>query len=284
MNKFLLIVFLCVFNLIFSQDQERDVIRGRIIADSLAVENITVLNLSTNVGAVSDFDGEFSIKARANDTLVFQGLAYVSQKYIITESDLLIDEFKIKLAVKITELDEVIVTPNSLTGILDTDTKKIKVYGLDMSKIDLSKLKPDEIRNTKPVHPDATSNLSSLRGIDFIAIFKMFTSKKKKEERRLKRLEQHENEKWSKEVLAKSFYQHLMQRYSHSFFVSNLKIKSEDIIAFVSFAEPDYAELSRLLKKENELILVEYLIQKSKEFKRNKSLENHTNSNYEEEK
>lgn len=284
MNKFLLIVFLCVFNLIFSQDQERDVIRGRIISDSLAVENITVLNLSTNVGAVSDFDGEFSIKARANDTLVFQGLAYVSQKYIITESDLLIDEFKIKLAVKITELDEVIVTPNSLTGILETDTKKIKVYGLDMSKIDVSKLKPDEIRNAKPVHPNANSNLSSLRGIDFIAIFKMFTSKKKKEERRLKRLEQHENEKWSKEVLAKSFYQHLMQRYSHSFFVSNLKIKSEDIIAFVSFAEPDYAELSRLLKKENELILVEYLIQKSKEFKRNKSLENHTNSNYEEEK
>lgn len=284
MNKFLLIVFLCVFNLVFSQDQERDVLRGRIIADSLAVENITVLNLSTNVGAVSDFDGEFSIKARANDTLVFQGLAYVSQKYIITESDLLIDEFKIKLAVKITELDEVIVTPNSLTGILETDTKKIKVYGLDMSKIDVSKLKPDEIRNAKPVHPNANSNLSSLRGIDFIAIFKMFTSKKKKEERRLKRLEQHENEKWSKEVLVKSFYQHLMQRYSHSFFVSNLKIKSEDIIAFVSFAEPDYAELSRLLKKENELILVEYLIQKSKEFKRNKSLEKHTNSNYEEEK
>lgn len=284
MNKILLVLFLFFFIQVFSQDKEREVLRGRIVSDSLTIENITVLNLSTKVGAVSDFDGGFSIKTRVSDTLVFQGLAYVSQKYIVTESDFLIDEFKIKLDVKVTELDEVIVTPNSLSGILENDTKKIKVYSLDVAGIDFSKLQPDEVRNTKPVNPDADSNLSSLRGIDFIAIFKMFTSQKKKEEKRLKRLEQHENKKWSKEVLAKSFYQHLMQRYSHSFFVSNLKIKNEDIISFVAFAEPNYDGLSRLLKKENELNLVEYLIQKANEFNRNKSLEKHTNTNYEEKK
>ncbi len=284
MNKLLVVVFLSFLNLAFSQDKEREVLRGRIVSDSLTIENITVLNLSTKIGAVSDFDGGFSINARANDTLIFQGLAYVSQKYIVTESDFLIDEFKIKLDVKVTELDEVIVTPNSLTGILETDTKKIKVYGLDMSKIDVSKLQPEDIRNSKPFHPDANSNLSSLRGIDFIAIFKMFTSQKKKEEKRLKRLEQYEKEKWRTKVLEKSFYEHLMQRYSHNFFVSNLKIKNEDIVSFVAFAEPSYDELSRLLKKENELNLVEYLINKAKEFNRNKSLKKHTNTDYEEKK
>lgn len=57
--------------------------------------------------------------------MVFQGLSFLSQKYVLTESDFLIDDFKIKLEIKVNELDEVIVTPSSLTGILEVDTKKL---------------------------------------------------------------------------------------------------------------------------------------------------------------
>lgn len=246
----------------------------------MEVENITVLNVSTKIGAISDIDGYFSIKARVKDTLVFQGLAYISQKYILTESDFLVDNFKIKLDVKVNALDEVVVTPNSLTGILEVDTEKINVYELNMAGIDFSKLGPDDVRNSKSINPVVDSNFSSLRGINFGLLLDMFTSKERKERKKQERLEKHENEQWKKEVMVKSFYEHLMHRYSHNFFITNLNVKNEEIISFVSYAEPnDFNFMAKILKHENEIQLIEYLVKKSEEFNRNKKLKKATNIN-----
>lgn len=276
MSKIFFFIGLLFCVTVFSQDKEREVLRGQIVADSMDVENITILNVTTNIGSVSDVDGFFSINAKAKDTLVFQGLSFLSQKYVLTESDFLIDDFKIKLEIKVNELDEVIVTPSSLTGILEVDTKKINVYGLDLGNVDVSKLSPEEIRNTKPLNPVANSNFSSLMGVDFKALFGMFISKKKKEKRKIERIEKYENEQWERKVLSKSFYEHLMARYSHSFFKSNLNIKNEDLVSFVSFAEPMFSDMANLLKYENEMLLVEYLVQKSKEFNSNKKVKKDT--------
>lgn len=280
MNNLIHIIFILVFCFSFSQEKEREVLRGKIISDSMEVENITVLNVSTQIGAISDVDGYFSIKARAKDTLVFQGLAYVSQKYILTESDFLVDNFKIKLYVKVNELDEVVVTPNSLTGILEVDTEKINVYGLDLAGIDISKLAPDDVRNSKSINPAVDSNFSSLRGINFGLLLDMFTSKERKERKKQERIEKHEKEQWQREVMAKSFYEHLMNRYSHNFFITNLNVNNQEIISFVSFAEPnDFSLMAEMLKYENEIQLVEYLVKKSEEFNRNKKRKKDTNTN-----
>ncbi|BCY27398.1 carboxypeptidase-like regulatory domain-containing protein [Flavobacterium okayamense] len=277
MSKIFFYIGLLFCVTVFSQDKEREVLRGQIVADSMDVENITILNVTTNIGSVSDVDGFFSINVKAKDTLVFQGLSFLSQKYVLTESDFLIDDFKIKLEIKVNELDEVIVTPSSLTGILEVDTKKINVYGLDLAGIDVLKLSPDEIRNTKPLNPVTNSNFSPLMGVDFKALFGMFSSKKKKEKRKIERIEKHENEQWERKVMSKSFHEHLMARYSHNFFKSNLNIKNEDLVSFVFFAEPTFSEMAKLLKYENEIQLVEYLVKKSKEFNSNKNVQNDTN-------
>ena len=65
----------------------------------------------------------------------------------------------------------------------------------------------------------------------------------------------------------------MLERFSHNFFVETLKIKNEDIPMFMSFAELNVYELSPLLKAENELKLIEYLINKSEEFKLQKAKE-----------
>ena len=278
MNRSLQFILFLLCSVTFSQEKEREVLRGKIVADSMEVENITILNVTTSIGAISDFDGYFSIKATANDTLVFQGLAYISQKYVLSESDFLVDEFKVKLEVKVNELDEIVVTPNSLTGILEVDTEKLNVYEFNMGGIDVSKLSPDKIKDTKPIHPDANSNLSSLRGINFLAIFGMFVSKERKEKRKQERIQKHEEEMWNRKILSKSFYEHLMSRYSHNFFITNLKIENKDIISFVAFAEPDFSKMAEILKYDNEIELVEYLVQKSQEFNSNKKVKKHTNT------
>lgn len=277
MNKVFLIVMILLFSFGFSQEKEREILYGKVIADTMDVVNITVFNKSTNVGAVTDFDGLFSIKAKAKDTLVFRALSFESKHYVVTEADMLIDDFKVKLEIKINELNELVLTPNALTGIIEVDVNKINVFMPDLGGIDISKLGPDDIRNTKPSNPIENEGFSSLRGINFLAIFDLFVSKDRKEKNRLKRLRQYEDKKWNKEVLVQSFYTHLFKRYSYNFFVSNLEIKKEDITSFIAFAEPDIDKLSHLLKYENEMELIEYLLEKREAFYSNKKEENTTN-------
>lgn len=88
MKNKLLFVFLITSFTSFSQIKERELIVGKIKSDSLEVENITIFNVSSNIGAITDVDGKFSINIREKDTLVIQGLAYLSTKYIVQKTDL----------------------------------------------------------------------------------------------------------------------------------------------------------------------------------------------------
>ena len=112
MRKSYFVLLLIIFaQTIFAQGIPRKVLRGKIVADSIEVENLTVYNISSRIGAITDIDGKFSINARATDTLYIQGLSYDSKKYVLTDKDFWLPVLEIKLYVKITELNEVIITP-----------------------------------------------------------------------------------------------------------------------------------------------------------------------------
>ena len=57
-NNILLFFILVITQIGFSQGIERKVLRGKIVADSLEVENLTVYNITSNVGAITDVDGK----------------------------------------------------------------------------------------------------------------------------------------------------------------------------------------------------------------------------------
>lgn len=269
MRKSYFVLLLIIFSqTIFAQGIQRKILRGKIVADSIEVENLTVYNISTNIGAITDIDGKFSINARATDTLYIQGLSYNSKIYILTEKDFWLPILEIKLYIKITELNEVIITPYTLTGDLSEDTKRIQVYGEGFSKIDTKVIKnyEDDIRSGPPINT-ALSNNFAQTGIDFMLIGKGIAnllgikgnpkanSEREFEKRRIR------------DIQSKSFSEHIHERFSNSFFVETLKIKNENIPMFMSFAELNVYELAHLLKSENELKLIEYLILKAKEFK-----------------
>ena len=271
-NNILLFFILVITQIGFSQGIERKVLRGKIVADSLEVENLTVYNITSNVGAITDVDGKFSINARATDTLFIQGLSYDSKRYILTDKDFWLPVLEIKLHVKITELNEIIITPYTLTGNLNEDTKRIQVYGEGFAKIDAKVVKyyDDDIRLGTPENT-AMPNVFAPTGVNLLGIVvgianlvgikgnPKSNSERVFEERRIRDLQ------------SKSFSEHMLERFSHNFFVETLKIKNEDIPMFMSFAELNVYELSPLLKAENELKLIEYLINKSEAFKLQKA-------------
>ena len=170
--------FLLVFSFsTFAQDRPREVLFGRIVADSMEVSQITILNVNTNLFAISNDNGNFSIKAREKDTLVFQGLSFNSLQYVLKTTDFKVEEFIVKLEVKLNELNEVTVTPNSLTGIVEVDTKRLKVYGEDFLGIDYSALQFENDRHSKVVNPITNAGFSELSGVNFKKIGEMFISK-----------------------------------------------------------------------------------------------------------
>ena len=263
---------------ILAQEKERAVLKGRIISDSTEVENVTVINKTTGVGAITDFDGIFSIKAREKDTLYFKAVNFVSKAYVLTESDFWIEELEIRLRYKINELDEVIVTPYSLTGNLKEDTKRLKVYTPDIAGIDYSKLVFADDKYSPVKNEAMYSGFSPLSGVNFLAIFDMiFPGNSKKRDL----IKEEAEKKRQRELLSHSFYDLLLSRYSQNFMVQNLKIPQDEIHLFADFARPDNEKMFYLMKYENEMALVEYLVQKSEEYNRNKTEKKATNEEYE---
>lgn len=272
-NNILLFFILVITQIGFSQGIERKVLRGKIVADSLEVENLTVYNITSNVGAITDVDGKFSINARATDTLFIQGLSYDSKRYVLTDKDFWLPVLEIKLHVKITELNEIIITPYTLTGDLKEDTKRIQVYGEGFSKIDMRiKHYEDDVRMGTPINT-AMPNQFAPTGISFLPLINGLSSLLGVKGDPKKNSERVFEERRIRDLQSKSFSEHMLERFSHNFFVETLKIKNEDIPMYMSFAELNVYELSPLLKAENELKLIEYLINKSEEFKLQKAKE-----------
>jgi hypothetical protein len=269
--KAILFVILSLFaNFLFAQGIERKVLRGIVVVDSFDVEAVTVRNISSNLNAKTDIDGKFSIRARATDTLFFESQSFISQRYILSQKDFWKEELEIRLHVKITELDELIITPYTLSGNLTEDTKRIQVYGDGFALIDAKKIMhyEDDVRMGAPINT-AMPNVFAPTGVNLLGIVVVGlvnlvgvkTNPKKNSERVFE-------ERRIKNLQSKSYSDHLFERFSHSFFVETLKIKNEDIPLFMGFSELNVYDLSPLLKPENELKLIDYLIQKAAEFKK----------------
>ena len=254
----------------FGQHIERKVLKGRIVADSIEVENLTIFNITSNVGAVTNVDGKFSVKARATDTLFIQGISYDSKKYVLTDKDFWLEELEIRLQVRVTELNEVEITPYTLTGIIEEDIKRIQVYGDGFAKIDAKKVMyyEDDVRLGTPVNTAMPSHFApNGSNFNFLAIGAGIVSLFLKEDNSKRNSERVFEERRQRDIQSKSFSDHMFERFSHNFFVETLKIKHEDIPLFLQFAEMPVRDLSLFLKSEYELQLIQYLTLKAKEFK-----------------
>jgi hypothetical protein len=88
------------------------------------IENVNVININTVKGTISDANGNFTIEARANDTLHISMIGYQSIKVRVT-NDWIKNKngTNIPLTEKAYALEEVVITKYNLTGILPIDAK-----------------------------------------------------------------------------------------------------------------------------------------------------------------
>ena len=246
----------------FSQDPNRIEVFGKIIVDSVDVEGVTVYNTSSNIGTVTDIEGQFSIKVALNDRVEVSALQFEKFVIVINEDIIASKIMTVFLVERINKLDEVVILPYGLTGNLTVDIESVKTFNPDLDALYFGIQNMDEYEFTDD-YKSKVENLAMeegryYNGADFVQIIGLlvkpiFNSKKK-----------------SISTLSGS-YQDLTTKYSLSYLEKNLDITEDKISEFVDFVENNGFDKT-LIEDGNELQFLEFLIEQSKLFKNNKSV------------
>lgn len=249
---------LCFFLLLivpfssYAQKEPRQVLYGKVVADSLKTDNISVNNLSSNIGAVTDNDGNFSIYARPTDTLFFSSITFHSVQMVLSKEHFTGKQLVIKLDLNVTMLDEVVIRPTVLLGDLAADSKKTKTMQVTSSLDSKQLVMTAPYKPQSPLNEKRYPNESVLKGIDFIKIFEMFKKRKKKDKAEIYK------------VAAKSFRESVKERFTYHFFTETIKIPRDEIELFINFC--DTKDAAKLLPPDKEFELTDYLVAKSVEY------------------
>ena len=244
MNTKFKILFLIFFTqFCFSQNNPRKTLQGQVVNDSVKVENVIVFNVNSKTGKVVNSDGSFEIAARIKDTLIFSSLSFRSLKIVLTEKQLAESPLIVKLVVFYHELKEVVIdNKNPSFG----NTQKIvdKQYAAD----EKSHLKNDFVYDG-----------SITNGVNFVRLYKDVIKLLKKK-----------NPKKSDFTTEVNFTEVAMKRIKYSFYTNTLLLKDEEIKLFLVFCEND-SKSKTVLKTKSDFELMDFMINKNKEFKAVKS-------------
>jgi hypothetical protein len=236
-----LIVILFITSSIFAQGDGRDILRGTVLYRNVPVPNENVINIDTENAVISMEDGRFSIPAKVGDRLAFSAVNYQLEVVEITEAILEKGRLVVEVNEKVTELDEVVVSPENREKFLEMQNERFKEVEYETD------------RSTEVENIALSQQEKGLKnGINFVNIFKALAKAGQNDTERRPRLK---------------MSQVLRQVYDDEFFVVDLKLpqdKINDFLFYVDESNPQYS----LLLKDNEFQLLDFLVDESKAYRK----------------
>lgn len=129
MNHFFTILLL-FFTVTIATAQSNVVknIKGKVMAESIDLEGIYIVNLKSDVAAATEKEGYFTIKASVGDTLMFSAIQIKGSKVVITSGEFEKELVLVKLEPMVNKLDELVIKQykniNAVSlGIISPNTK-----------------------------------------------------------------------------------------------------------------------------------------------------------------
>jgi len=263
MKRLLLILVYSIPILVMAQEVERVEVLGKITAPvGEDVEEISVYNISSQMGTVTNANGEFKLRVAENDHIQITALQFKSFKLVVNATDVTSKKLLVYLNPNVNELEEVTVRSTDLTGYAALDGKNIKtsVYVL---KSDLSYAALEFGYNFEnDGQTDVTGNAAEealgvnqvpVASVDLVELFKLFFPKKKRSQQEII-------------ALQRIPVQALLNRLGHDYIEKTFGIPSDKVNDFVYFAE-DGGLTRSMLEVENEIELLAYLFRQSTAYK-----------------
>jgi len=237
-NALVILFSLLISGLSMAQDN-RQILRGKVLYRNSNVPNENVINSNTGMATITNEDGEFAISVKEGDQVVFTAINYQLEVVVITEEILRNNRLVVEVNEKIRELDEVVVTPENQEKFLEVKNDDFKEYNYEID------------RSTEVQNIAESQNVRGMRdGLNFVNIFKALFNTQQTEGQQRAPLK-------VSEVL-----RHV---YDDEFFVADLRLPQDKIDAFLLYCD-DKIPSQTLLRKENEFQLIDFLVTQSKAY------------------
>ena len=232
-----LISFLSVLTT-YAQEEERSLLRGQVLYRNSFVPNENVINTTSEMATITNDKGEFAIHVKVDDELVFTAINYQLMVVKITEEIISNNRLVVEVNEKVTQLDEVTVSPEEQAEFLKLKNEEFKEFQYET----------DQTAEVVNVAMDDPGSRGLSDGLNFVNIFKaLFRSDKDADQTRA--------------PLKVSSV--LRQVYDDEFFVVDLGLPQANIDAFLQYCDTKIPPQS-LLRKDNEFQLIDFLVTQSK--------------------
>lgn len=237
--KQLYLFILFMISMQISAQDKRVMISGEIKSDSIAIENVHVINLNSKKGTVSDNYGVFKLKVQENDTLLFSDIQFENKMILIQKHHLEKKYIKVNFQIDINELDEVVIIKSA------NMSQALGLPNADRVPLTQTERKVNFYKNAGAI--------SKLYGL---------ISGEQKQRKKIQKLERADEElrSYQKEILKIRNY------FKDDFFIKTLKIPEESINNFITSCLN--IGIVDLYKKEKYLEIIDVFLAKSKTFEK----------------
>ncbi len=262
-ETYLKVITLLLFTVSPLLAQENTQLTGTVSAPFLDEASIHIINSTQQTGTVNLKSGTYQILVKENDELLFSSVQYKNVTIQITSEIIEKGILDVVLVEDLNVLDEVNISNVELTGNLNTDIANIPVIKDLPINIKFGDIKNMRFASDINDPQSAPLNLAlgqrpGLPGGDLLGIIGLILSPilpdSKPAEIKLD-LNKYKN---NPDIIAQ-----LRELFDVKFFTETLEIKPDYIDAFIYYAN-DNGLGAILVKKQNKLALIEFLIQQSK--------------------
>jgi len=258
MKLTLSLIFSFIFFISLGQVPERQILKGKINVPAEAeAKNINVFNTNTKKGTTTNAYGEFLIKVKALDHLFISSVQFQNFEIEITKQIMEERDIVVNIRENVNQLNEVTVSSNVLSGNLNVDVGKINVdnTSLDIDQKELISGYDADITVDSRIRSNnvAIDDEYLDYGMDFVQIFKRYIKKKPKQKENI-RVDDVDVE--------------VRKMYDNQFFKEYFDIDEKQINEFIFYAD-DHGLTPQLLEKGNEMDLIQFLLDRSKDFNSN---------------
>ena len=200
---------------------------------------MTVVNNTDQTNTITDQDGEFEIDVAVGDEVIFSSLEFRIRSVIITEEIIKKNRLVVTVNENINELKEVVVTSEDIEKFLDLKEDEFKGFDYERDK-------------SSRINNRLTDDRLVTNGIDFVNIARLigkaFSGKTNEEQMKMK----------PSEILPYVF--------DSVFFEEDLNLKTDQVVGYLEYIDSQMKS-SELLKQSKQFELIDYLINKSRDYK-----------------
>lgn len=237
--KHWLTLFFSLHLIVVAAQEKRQLIKGKLLYRNVNVVAANVVNNTGQTNTITNGEGEFEILAKEGDEIIFSSVQFRIKALTLTQEILKKNRLVVEVNEKVNVLDEIVVGPENTQKFLDLKKE-------EFSKVDYTQDKSTKIENTIMRQGQLVNGLNLVNIARLLA--KAIQSKDNAEPRTL--------------IPSKV----LPMIFEERFFTEDLGLTTEEVVGFL--AEMDQKLPSdRLLKKDREFQLIEYLFLQSEKYK-----------------